>query len=305
MKRKTGSKIVALLIIAGLFLFCSCGKDVGIIGGADGPTVIVLPSGNPKPGLDTEEKTSEPAVVTPPQPTGPVQMTARYHVLMYHNLCEDESGVNGETITAAKFDDDMRWLTENGYTTMLPSELQGKSEVPEKTVVITFDDGYKSNYTLAYPILKQYNVKAMISLITSCVDNSDTYKGFMSWDEAKELADSGLVEIGSHTHNLHNPENAGKMYAGGKNGVDRAPSAQALKEDLITSRDLIEKNIGIKPVSFTYPYGAATAKDYKAAVNAVFPVNFNTVAGDAYLPSTIRIPRCRVDQNTSLESILK
>ena len=261
MKRKTGSKVIALLIIAGLFLLCSCS------------------------GISETD-------------------TRYYHVLMYHSLCEDESGVNGETVTAAKFREDMQWLVDNGYTALFPSELLSMDEVPEKCVMITFDDGYKSNYTLAYPILKELGLKAEISLITSCVDNSDTYTGFMNWDEVRELSESGLIEIGSHTHNLHNPENGGRMYEGEKNGIMRASSRKAIKEDLETSRNLIEEHTGIRPVVFSYPYGAAGSRWDKKAVDGIFPVSFGTVPGEAKLSIKVRIPRYRIDQNTSLESVL-
>lgn len=282
MSRKTGS-IIALMLIAGLFLLCAC-KDAGIIGGADGPTVIVLPGGESHSGDKT---------------------TDSFYVLMYHNLCEDESGVNSQTVTAAKFKEDMQWLADNGYTSFFPSELQGKKTLPEKSVVITFDDGYKSNYTFAYPILRELGLKAEISLVTYNVENSDLYVIFMNWDEAKELAQSGVVEIGSHTHWLHNPDNGGNVYTDEKNGVDRAASAEALREDLETSSRLIEEHTGIKPVTFAYPYGAAETKGYSEIVDSVFPVNFSTNPGTAKLPGTVRLPRYRIDQKTKLESILK
>ena len=146
-------------------------------------------------------------------------------VLMYHHFetGEVEAG-NGVIVNIAEFEEQIKALQQAGYTTIFLSELyyimqQSKIEkekgvkqpelhLNKKYVVITIDDGYKSNYELVYPILQKYNMKANISVITSliCTDFVCSPEGIerMSWENLNEMQNSGLVEIYSHTYD-HEP----------------------------------------------------------------------------------------------------
>ena len=90
-------------------------------------------------------------------------------ILMYHNLTNDPSAVTSMTITGERFQEDMEYLEYNGYTPLLSADLidirAGKEAMPERPVMITFDDGYRSNYDIAYPILQKTGMKAVIALI--------------------------------------------------------------------------------------------------------------------------------------------
>lgn len=228
-------------------------------------------------------------------------------VLMYHNLCELESDVNSQTVTADKFESDLNWLKENGYQTVLPRELlehMGDKEFLKKKVIITFDDGYLSNYELAYPLLLKYDMKAEIAVITAVIDTAgDIFPNFCNWDMVKEMSDSGLVEIGSHTNFLHNPKNGGMAYENEENGILRA-SPEEVKEDIALSSEKIEKRTGIKPTCFTYPYGK-TSKATNRIVDDIFPVSFTTDTDFANIKNGItRLSRLRIQQNTDLRKIL-
>ncbi len=231
-------------------------------------------------------------------------------ILMYHNLCIDESDVNSETVTASKFESDLIWLKENGYETFLPKEIykiciEEKQAVPDNAVMITFDDGYLSNYELAYPLLVKYNAKAEISVITKVIDNEEkTFSVFCTWEQLKEMSDSSFVEIGSHSDNMHNPDNSGEMYKDDKNGINRFSEEDAYA-DLKLSMDKIIKNIGSSPVSFAYPYGMVNRK-LKKQITDLFPVNFITKPQ----PGNVRhnmalLGRFRINQNTDLSTVLK
>ena len=117
---------------------------------------------------------------------------------------------------------DLDFLRDNGYTTVLPRELAAGqlddgSPLPQKAVLLTFDDGYESNYTLAFPILREYGAKAAISLITSRID--ERADGFLTWDECREMAKSGLVEFASHTNDCHiRPDAPGIERKSGEDG---------------------------------------------------------------------------------------
>lgn len=132
-------------------------------------------------------------------------------IIMYHHIVDAEEPLNDFTVSSTKFDSDMNALKENGYTAISYEELYdfvyNNGELPDKPIIITFDDGYESNYKYAYPTLKNLNMKATISIIVSMV-GKDTYKGrqafkHFSYDDAKEMYDSGLIDIQTHTYSLH------------------------------------------------------------------------------------------------------
>lgn len=188
-------------------------------------------------------------------------------ILMYHNIVEDGE-TNSMTITLERFRQDMQYLSQQGYTALTPADLinirAGTVKMPLKPVMITFDDGYESNYTLAFPVLKQYGVRATISLITSDIrdGNGNGLDWFMTWDQAREMYASGIITFGSHTHNLHNPQNGGLLIKNGVNGIQRlknenwAQYQKRVGQDIQMSINLIEKNIpGMHVQYFSYPFG--------------------------------------------------
>ena len=104
---------------------------------------------------------------------------------MYHNLTNDPSAVTSMTITGERFQEDMEYLEYNGYTPLLSADLinirAGKESMPERPVMITFDDGYRSNYDIAYPILQKTGMKAVIALIGKSIranDNTEANRFF-------------------------------------------------------------------------------------------------------------------------------
>lgn len=119
-------------------------------------------------------------------------------VLNYHQINDKDE--NALTVKTADFDEQMRYLKENGYNTITPEEMltafKNGTPLPEKTVVITFDDGYLDNYENAYPILKKYDLKATIFVITDYVS---LYPNYITWDMAKEMQNSGVMNLESHT----------------------------------------------------------------------------------------------------------
>jgi len=193
-------------------------------------------------------------------------------ILMYHNLI-DRGEPDELSISQKKFYEDMKWLGENGFHTILPNELcalraNGKP-LPEKTVMVVFDDGYYSNYSLAFPVLKETGMKAAVMLITSQIKDSeptnDPRVAMLCWRDVKEMSESGLIEFGSHSHNLHNPDQCGEFIPGkGKsNGIQRLRNETRknyrirLDADIKRSVSLIYEHTGQNVVSFAFPFGVA------------------------------------------------
>lgn len=113
--------------------------------------------------------------------------------LMYHSI-DDKPGKEG--IFVDEFEEQMKLIKDK--TSFKMEELKKINyKLPENSILVTFDDGYKNNYTLAYPILKKYNIKATIFLNTRYVGNNADY---LSWENIKEMYESGLVDFQMHTH---------------------------------------------------------------------------------------------------------
>ncbi len=227
-------------------------------------------------------------------------------VLMYHSVIPDgESANDAMTVTEGKLRQDFDYILETGNIPVLSRDLLDPVSLPKKRVLITFDDGYENNYTLLYPILQEYGFKALICPIVGKIDSSDP--GFCTWDQLREMAASGLVEIGSHTYDLHHedpqPPNNPKKWA---DGIQRRPKETdgefqtRVLDDLQKSYDRLTEELGVSPVCFAYPYGKAE-KDAQALIDALFPVSLMTWEDTADLAKgTRRLPRCTVTMDSPL-----
>ncbi|ERK52695.1 polysaccharide deacetylase family protein [Leptotrichia wadei] len=113
--------------------------------------------------------------------------------LMYHSI---DSEKNKGGIFIDEFEEHIKWIKDK--KTFKMEELKGLDyTLPPNSILITFDDGYKNNYTLAFPILKKYNIKATIFLNTKFIEKDETY---LNWDEIREMYKSGLIDFQLHTH---------------------------------------------------------------------------------------------------------
>lgn len=220
-------------------------------------------------------------------------------VLMYHDLVPADNGnLNDWIVTADKFRKDMQWLQDNGYTTVLPRELAA-GELPDKPVLVTFDDGYESNYTLALPILEETDSKAVIALITERIDSQKP--GFLTWEQCRALHDSGRVELGSHTHDSHSGEKPGILR---RDDESQEEYEARIFTDLETSVERIETNVGAAVTYFAHPHGQKDAWS-DAFVKELFPVTATSEAATANLVGgTQDLPRYNISMHTPLSQYL-
>ena len=230
-------------------------------------------------------------------------------VLMYHHVVEDGQECNDMTVTVSRLREDLQWLRDSGYTTVLPRELAAGEPLPEKPVLITFDDGYRSNYNLAFPIFQEFEAKMVISVMVYMQDNAAS--DFITWAMCREMVDSGLIEIGSHTYLLHNlDERGGSFDPEGVNGIQRKPdeTGEAFQtrvlDDIQRSYDLIAEKLEVSPTFFAYPFGL-TEPDADGLIRELFPVTAVTLPKTADLTGGLYdLPRHTVTMNKSLDSIL-
>ncbi len=238
------------------------------------------------------------------EPNG-TKIDADIPILMYHHLIpESEAGdtIDGTIVTAERLERDLIWLRENGYQTVLPRELASGEPLPEKPIMITFDDGYRSNYTLLFPLLQKYQMKASISVIVKNQDNESV--NHLSWDMCREMTDSGLVEIDSHTYDLHRENDDGSRGIGRKTGEWRPIYWLRLLPDLLKSVSRIKAETGMSPAMLAYPYGATEATA-QVPIHRIFSVTVSTKSGLANLANGLyELPRYAVTMETELAEIL-
>ncbi len=185
-------------------------------------------------------------------------------IIMYHSLLKDEKLQNDYTISPKLFEDDLKYLTDNGYTTLFLSDLIDyvyyDKKLPEKCIMLTFDDGYYNNYYYAYPLLKKYDCKAIISPIVSMTEQYTQSGevsinfGNISVSDIKEMVASGYVEIQNHSYDMHRL--TPRMGAEQKAGESLEEYTNFVKNDVTKAQDYLKENVGITPTCFIYPFGA-------------------------------------------------
>jgi peptidoglycan/xylan/chitin deacetylase (PgdA/CDA1 family) len=170
-------------------------------------------------------------------------------ILLYHSIAEyADPRFRPWVVTPQEFSCQMAYLSDQQYTPLIVTQFVQAAQLPERPVLITFDDGYSDFYTSALPILKRFNLTATLYITTSCIGGTSRWllsdgegkRPMLTWDQMDEINRSGLVEIGSHSRS--HPQ------------LDVIPIAQANEEILSSKKDL-EERLGIRVNSFAYPHG--------------------------------------------------
>ena len=185
-------------------------------------------------------------------------------IVMYHNVLTDTSRCGKYTITPQLFEQDVLYLLNEGYTFVgcndVIDSVLSHSPLPAKPVIITFDDGYYNNYTYIYPILQKHKIKAVISPIAieaeKFSDSPDPNPAYstMTWDDIKEMCDSGYAEVQNHSYNMHqiNKSTRGCARLPGE-GLQKYQSR--LSQDLTKAHNLIIEKTSYTPTCMVYPFG--------------------------------------------------
>lgn len=183
-------------------------------------------------------------------------------VLNYHQI--NDTAENALTVHVDQFEKQMKYLADNGYTAITPAEMldawQNGTPLPDKPVVITFDDGYVDNYKNAFPILEKYNLRATIFLISDYVG---MYPNYLTWSQISEMQDSGRIDFESHTLSHKQLD---------------ATSPEETKNQLEGSKQALEWHLG-KTINFiAYPCGSydddLIRMTREAGYRAAFTVNY-------------------------------
>ena len=188
-------------------------------------------------------------------------------VIMYHSVCDRPP--SDYTVTPQQLENDLSWLNSRGFKTVSTQQLidytRGKGKLPEKPVLMTFDDGFYNNLSVALPLLEKYDMCAVVSIVGRYTDDyaaadphANSYS-YLTWQDISELSASGRIEIGSHTYDMHS-------NSGGRHGCAKLPSETAeeyaamFREDIYLLKTELHNNCGIVPAVFAYPFGSLSAE---------------------------------------------
>jgi peptidoglycan/xylan/chitin deacetylase (PgdA/CDA1 family) len=199
-------------------------------------------------------------------------------VLNYHQI--NNNAHNPLTLSDSEFEAQIKYLAKNGYTAISPDELadyiQYGKALPTNPILITFDDGYKDNYQVAYPILKKYHFTATIFLISDFVNIYDRY---LTWAQIKEMEKDGFT-FESHTVSHIS--------------LTKAASDNEIRTQLITSKEALEWRLGKKVEYVAYPCGVydqhVIELTKEAGYRAAFTIKLGRDTAGSMMYSLNRIP---------------
>lgn len=223
----------------------------------------------------------------PPLTEKPKTISAKNRptILMYHLISTPppDAPYKYLYVSPEKFEQDMKYIVDNGYTAISPEEIFDSSNV-QKPIIITFDDGYEDNYTNGYPILQKYNLKASIFVITNKIDTD----GMLKSEQIKEMADSNLIHIYPHTAN--HPDLTGL-------------STEEIENEFSESKERIYQITGKEVDVISYPEGLANDDVFQIA-EKYFNVGFMVGGSHASQTNVIRLQRQTVTEGIPMEKLL-
>lgn len=194
----------------------------------------------------------------------PKQDTIKVPVIMYHHFCTNSKKINTYTIHPKLLEEDLKYIKQNGYTTITMTDLinycKGNGELPKKPIMITIDDGFESIYTYVYPLMKKYDMCAVIGIVGSFADFSTKEQdhnieySYLNWEQISELSNTKYFEIQNHSYNMHSCT-SNRIGTNRKYGESKEHYVKALKEDVTKNQELIFKYTGTMPNTFVYPFG--------------------------------------------------
>ena len=215
--------------------------------------------------------------------------------IAYHDVVKSKAELASDAVTVDHLIDQFEWLLANNYHPISIDDLlaakSGKKPLPEKAVLLCWDDGYTSFYTIVFPLLRAYHFPAVLALEGSWIEpapNAMVRYGttmvprsrFLTWKQLQQLADSSLVEIASHSYDLHHgipadeygdkiPAVIAHLYNQTTHIYETDQEQfQRIFKDLKKNSALLKKRLGKKPRVMVWPFGRYTQPALKAATEA-------------------------------------
>ncbi len=185
-------------------------------------------------------------------------------VIMYHHILKDTKKSGPYIITPDEFEKDLKFIKNAGYTTVSVENLIDYTEkgipLPEKPILITFDDGHLSYLEYAVPLLEKYNMCAVVSVVGSYTNDFTEHPdrcvsyAYLSWDDIETLSKSTHTEIGNHTYDMHKNTN-GRQGCKKLKSESKEQHRKIFTEDTQKMQDLLKTYTKKDTLCFTYPFG--------------------------------------------------
>lgn len=244
-------------------------------------------------------------------------------IIMYHHIIEDKSKQNEFAISPKQFEQDLKYIKEQGFETITTNDLIAyvyeNKPLPQKPIMITFDDGHESFYAYVYPLLKKYNMKAVLSIVGSFTetyskqeDHNIAYS-YLTWKQINEMANSHYVQIANHTYDLHSM-NKGRAGCSKNQGESLENYKKVLEKDILKLQNDIANYTGYNSNTFTYPFGrfSKETKDilkqfgFLAVLNCAEKINIINKDNPDFLYNLGRFNRpAGIDTNSFFQKVLK
>lgn len=205
--------------------------------------------------------------------------TIKVPILMYHSVLKNNKSNDKYIVTPEMLENDIKYLKEKGYTSIFVSDLseyvRNDVPLPEKPVIISFDDGYYNNYVYVLPILEKYNMKATIAVVGKFTDiftendSHNTNYSHLTWEDIAEISKTGYVEFSNHTYDMHRTSERFGCFK--KKSESDEEYHSALTEDVLKMQNALKENSQVDCKVFTYPYG----KIYNGSIPIIKEMGFS------------------------------
>lgn len=243
-------------------------------------------------------------------------------ILCYHDIPKsvqnDFYGVDQKA-----FVQQIEYLRLHGYHFVSIDDViranRKEKKLPPKPVLLTFDDGYLSFYEFVYPLLKIYDIPSVLAVVTHWIDHPSNYTKLplMNWEQLKEVGQSGLVEIASHTHNMHhgvvyNPQGSKgpavsrRIYhPKAKRYESESDKRGRLHKDFLTARQTLLQKANISPRVMVWPYGKYDQIAVEEAKKSGYEITLSL--GHTLAPARHMdvMPRFMIDGNPSIPDFIE
>lgn len=218
-------------------------------------------------------------------------------MLMYHHFIQEGPAKVDTVVSAQSFDAQLQALKEAGYTTITPGQLadyvDGEGELPEKPVIITMDDGYTSNLTIAAPILEKHGMTATVFVIGINVGETHyPHSGEVldparfGWEEVRPWVDKGVIDVQSHTYDMHQRASYGFSGRDGVLPLEGEPTEdyrEALAQDLGKSGAGLKEGLDTEMEALAFPFGFYSEEAVEEMKKAGVRVSFTSDHGCSWV----------------------
>ncbi len=204
-------------------------------------------------------------------------------IIMYHQISTHDN-LGRYVLSLNQLESDLKYIKENGFTAVNVADLidyvSGNGKLPEKPIMLTFDDGYETGYTMVYPLMKKYNMCAVVSVIGSLTDlytqiddHNDRYS-YLTWDEVKTLAATQEIEIQNHSYDMHYAESGKRKGIAKLKGESSDDYYNALYSDVGKMQLLLMKKANCIATAMAYPFGSYTKETTEICKRLGFKCSF-------------------------------